>query len=93
MDMGIIAATKLHYRRRSFSVRVSTMAVVNTLRAQAKERKMAAGTGELAEDHAVHVLDAAELLDAAWGISKDAIARCLFSRINVMFCVQVCDFT
>ena len=74
-----MAATKLHYRRRFFSVRVSTMALADTLRAQAKERKMAAGTAGLAEGHAAHVLDAAELLEAAWGdVSKDTIARCLF---------------
>ena len=76
MDMGIIAATKLRYRRRFLSVRVSTMSVADTLRAKAMERKMAAGTAGLAEGHATHVLDAAEPLEAAWGdILKDTIAR------------------
>ena len=42
----------------------------------AKERKMASGTVGLAEGHAAHVFDAAELLEAAWGdVSKDTIAR------------------
>ena len=37
---------------------------------------MAAGTDGLAEGHAAHVLDAAELLEAALGdVSKDTIAR------------------
>ena len=65
--MGIIAATKLHDRRRFLSVRVSTKAVADTLRAQAKERKIAAGMAVFVESHAAHVLDAAELMEAAWG--------------------------
>ena len=67
MDMGIIAATKLHDRRRFLSVRVSTKAVVDTLRAQAKERKIATGMAVFEESRTAHVLDAAELLEAAWG--------------------------
>ena len=52
------------------------MTVADTLRAQAKESKMAAGTAGLAEGHAAHVLNAAELLKAAWGdILKDTVAR------------------
>lgn len=43
-DMGIIAATKRYHRRRFLEVRVSTMSVVDTLREQAKERKMVSGT-------------------------------------------------
>ena len=67
MDMGIIAATKLHDRRRFLSVRVSTKAVADTLRTRAKERKIAAGMAVFVESHATHVLDAAELMEAAWG--------------------------
>ena len=76
IDMGIIVVTKLHYRRRFLSVRVSTMAVEDTLRAQVKEHKMEAGTARLAEGQAAQVLDAAELLEAAWGdILMDTIVR------------------
>lgn len=76
MDMGIIAATKRHYRRRLLNMWVSTMAVNDTLRAHAKERKMVAGTMGLGEGYGAHVLDAAELLHAAWeGSTKDTIAR------------------
>ena len=42
------------------------MLVADTLRAQAKERKMKAGTAGLAEGHYPHVRDAAELLKKAW---------------------------
>lgn len=76
MLTGVIAATKRHYRRRLLNVRVSTIAVAETLRAQARERNTAAGTAGLAEGHAAHVLDAAELLHAAWeDIREDTIAR------------------
>ena len=76
IDMGIIAVTKLHYRRRFLSVRVPTMAMADTMRAQVKEHKMTAGTARLAEGQAAHVLDAAELLEAAWGdILMDTIVR------------------
>ena len=76
MDMGIIAVTKLHYRWRFLSVRVLIMAVADTRRAQVKEHKIAARTAGLAGGQAVHVLDTAELLEAAWGeISMDTIAR------------------
>ena len=65
INMGIIAATKLHYRRRFLSDRVSNMSMADTLQAQAKERKMAVSTAGLAEGYAAHVLDAAELLQAS----------------------------
>jgi hypothetical protein len=66
MDQGIIAKTKLIYRKELLDVKVSTMLVADTLRAQAKERKMKAGTAGLAEGHHPHVRDAAELLKKAW---------------------------
>ena len=76
MDMGIIAATKRHYQRRLLGVRASTMYVRETLRAQAKERKMVSGTMGLAEGHETHALDAAELLRDAWSdVTRDTIAR------------------
>lgn len=76
MDMGIIAATKVIYRKELLSVKVSTMLVAETLRAQAKERKMARGTMGLAEGHHPHVLDAADLIKLAWGqITQKTIAR------------------
>ena len=75
-DMGTIAATKRYYRRRFLEVRVSTMSVANTLRKQAKERKMVSGTMGLAEGHPAHILDAAELLEAAWNdVTLATIAR------------------
>lgn len=77
MDMGIIAATKRHYRRRLLNMRTSTMSVASTLLAQAKARKMVAGTMGLAEGNSAHILDAAEILQAAWGdITPGTIARC-----------------
>lgn len=76
MDVGIIAATKLRYRTRLLNVRVSTMGLVETLRAQANGRKMAAGTAGLAEGHDAHILDAAEILQAAWeDVTATSIAR------------------
>ena len=76
MDMGIIAATKRYYRKRLLSVRVSTMSAVSTLRAQAKASKMVAGTMGLAEGHPAHILDAAELMQAAWAdVTPATIAR------------------
>ena len=58
------------------SVRVSTMSAVSTLRAQAKASKMVAGTMGLAEGHPAHILDAAELMQAAWAdVTPATIAR------------------
>lgn len=76
-NMGIIAATKHHFRRTLLRIRVATMSETNTLRAQAKEPKMVAGTMGLAEGHQAHLLDAAELLHAAWiDVTPPTIARC-----------------
>ena len=61
-----LAKTKLIYGKELLDVKVSTMLVADTLRAQAKERKMKAGTAGLAEGHYPHVRDAAELLKKAW---------------------------
>lgn len=76
MDMGIIAATKRHYRKMLLNVRVSTMSAASDLRAKAKARKMMTGTMGLAEGHPAHVLDAAELMQAAWAaLTAVTIAR------------------
>lgn len=76
MDMGIIETTKRYFRRGLLAVRVSTMSSVDTLRQQAKDRKMAAGTMGLAEGHQAHLLDAAELLEGAWDkVTPTTIAR------------------
>lgn len=76
MDMVIIATIKRHYRRRLLSMRVLTMSVTSTLRAQAKECKMVAGRMGLAEGHPAHFLDAAELLQATWGdVTPDIFER------------------
>ena len=81
MDMG---STKLNYRRELLDMKVSTMGVAATLRAQAKQRKMAAGAAGLGEGNHPHVRDAAELMKAAWGgVSAATIARygrCYFSN-------------
>ena len=52
----------------------------------AKERKIAAGTVGLAEGHAAHVLDAAELLEAAWGTSRRILSPgdCFWEKCNVL---------
>lgn len=76
MDMGIIAAAKCHYRRRFLSIRVSTLSVAGTLRAQANKRGMDKGITGLAQGHPAHVLNAAELLEAAWDdLTAATIAR------------------
>ena len=76
MNMGIIAATKLNYRRELLDMKVSTMGVAATLRAQAKQRKMAAGTAGLGTGNHPHARHAAELMKAAWGgVSAATIAR------------------
>ena len=75
-DMGIIAATKRYYRRRFVELWVSNMSVADTLRKQAKQRKMVSGTMGLAECRPAHILDAAGLLEAAWNdVTPATIAR------------------
>ena len=57
-------------------MRVSTMSVADTLRKQVKERKMVSGTMGLEEGHPAHILDAVELLEAAWNdVTPATIAR------------------
>ena len=52
------------------------MSVADTLRKQAKERKMVSGTMGLAGGHPAHILDATELLEAAWNdVTPATIAR------------------
>lgn len=76
MDQGIIAASKLNYRSELLNIKASTMLVAGTLRDEAKERRMVAGTMRLAEGHHPHLLDAAELLKRAWDVvSQKTIAR------------------
>ena len=80
---------KLIYRKELLDVKTSTMFVAETLRAQAKERKMKAGTMGLAQGHHPHVLDAAELLRKAWaGVTATNIAR---SGLN-MWCRCSCKY-
>lgn len=80
MSWGVIAAAKLHYRRRLVTGRMSTMLAAGTLRAEAEERGVAAaGAAGLAEGHPPHLLDAAEMLQAAWDdVSDETIARYCF---------------
>lgn len=84
--MGIIAATKLHYRASLLLVRVLTMEVVKTLRAQAKAPKMAAGTAGLAQGHPAHVLDAAELFHEA----MEDISPEIILPGDIFCCVYAC---
>lgn len=64
--MGINAATEMIYKKNLLDVKVTTMLDALTLRAQAKERNMVAGTAGLAEGHYPYVRDAADLLKSAW---------------------------
>ena len=75
-DQGIIAQLNLFYRRLLLDVKVFTMLVAETLRAQAKARRMVAGTAGLAEGHQHHVRDAGELPKTAWAsVTPRDIAR------------------
>ena len=79
MDQGIIAATELNYRKELHDVKVSTMRVAETLRAQAKERKMVVGTMGLAEGHHPYMLAAADLLKLVWdNITQKTTARYVY---------------
>ena len=76
MDMGILAALKLLYRRGLLDRKTATMLVAEQLRAEAKQKKMVKGTAGLAEGHHPHVLDAMELLYDAWIlVTQTTIAR------------------
>ena len=76
MDLGVIAKTKVNYRKELLDVKASTMLVADTLRAEAKSRKMKAGTMGLAQGHQPHLRDAAELLKKAWAsVTPRDIAR------------------
>lgn len=90
-DMGIIAATKRYYRRRFLAMRTSTMSVADKLRQEAKQRKMVAGTMGLAEGHPAHILDAADLLEAAWkDVTPETIARyCNFVFVDSLWQFRV----
>ena len=91
MDHGIIAATKLNYGKELLDAKVSTMRVAETLRTQAKERKMVTGTVGLAEEHHPYMLDVADLLKLGWdNITQKTIARyvyliCCTQRANNFF--------
>ena len=61
MNQGITAATKALYRKKLLDVKLSTILVPPTLRAEAKEREMTPGTAGLAEGHHPHMLGAADL--------------------------------
>ena len=64
-------------------MRVSTMSATSTLRAEAKARKMVTGTMGLSEGHPAHILDAAELMQAAWAVvTPDTIARWRFFSVQ-----------
>ena len=77
MDLGVIAKTKVVQRKELLDVKASTMLLVaDTLRAQAKARKMEAETMGLAQGHQPHVRDAAELLQKARAsVTPQDIAR------------------
>lgn len=62
MDAGIIAATKLQYRRSLLSRRTSLVAEITGPRARAHVTNMRAVTRGLSQDCSPHLLDAARLL-------------------------------
>lgn len=75
IDMSIIAAAKLQYKRNLLDIRAPTMTVAPAFCAQAKASKKASEAG-LVKDNALHVSDVATLLKDAWdGVSQTAIAR------------------
>ena len=89
MGMGFITATKLIYRRKLLDVKVSTMLDTPTLRAQAKERKMVAGTAKLAERYHPHSRDATDPLKSAWdSVTEQTIARC---RCMIPVANRICN--
>ncbi|CAM9967348.1 unnamed protein product, partial [Phaeothamnion confervicola] len=77
MDQGIIAALKLRFRTGLLYKKVATLAARGALRAAAKAMKMPAGPMGLAEGYDPHLLDAMELMKAAWGAMEEgSVARC-----------------
>ena len=81
MDQGIIAATKLNYRKELLDVKVSIHHACSgeTSRPGQGAHKMVAGTMGLAEGHHPHMLDAADLLKLAWDkMTWKTIARCMY---------------
>ena len=65
------------------------MLVAGTLRAQAKDRKMKAGTVGLAEGHHPHARDAAELLKKGWASVCPGHRQVRFDYVLFLF-VPVC---
>ncbi|CAB1113054.1 unnamed protein product [Ectocarpus sp. CCAP 1310/34] len=84
MDQGIIAKTKVVYRKELVDIKTSTIFVAETLGDQAKQLKMKAGTMGLAQGHHPHLRDAAELLQKARAsVTARDIARC-FVKANTL---------
>lgn len=75
VGMGIIAATKVHYRKRLLRRRTELLCMAEALRDAATERKLRAGTRGLAEGHPPNLFDAAHLY-LAWGeVTQATISR------------------
>lgn len=75
---GVIQAWKSKYKASFLSTRNDVMPWVGMLREQAKRKKMKRGTMGMVDGHELHLLDAAELGEAAWkAVSGVSIARCV----------------
>lgn len=79
------------YRKELLDIKTSTMFVAETLRDQAKQLKMKAGTMGLAQGHRPHVRDAAELLQKAWAsvTARDIARSGLHSAVAIRVIVQM----
>ena len=76
MDMGVIAATKLHYRRFLLLRRISDLPHAESLRMKAQVARMPVGTRGLDQGYPPHMLDTARMLKLAWGeVDETTIAR------------------
>lgn len=76
MDVGVIAATKVNYRRRLLERMTEILPDAGRLRAMAKGKKMRAGTQGLSEGQHPHMLDVSELISLAWNdVTDKTISR------------------
>lgn len=71
MDMGIVAATKLRYRRLLLSPRTSDLADAQSLRMRVELTRIPAGIWGLAEGHPPYMLGTVWMLKLAWSEVDD----------------------
>lgn len=76
MDLGVVAAIKLRYRRKLLDDRAERVIEAAALRDEAKRKKMKAGKGGLEQGSDPDMHDAGILLRDAWDdINQVTIAR------------------